>query len=173
MKRKFLTLILGTTLLTACGGSTTTEPTTQANTEASTEATTESTETTTEAPKDSGTLGSYEVKIKDATFTTDHNNKKVIIINYDFTNNSEDTASPLYSVSGKAFQNGIELESAILIGNDAYDISTGQKEIKPGITLENCQKAFVLEDDSPVEFEMTELISFNDEEKLVKTFEVQ
>lgn len=77
MKRKFLTLILGTTLLTACGGSTTTEPTTQANTEASTEATTESTETTTEAPKDSGTLGSYEVKIKDATFTTDHNNKKL------------------------------------------------------------------------------------------------
>lgn len=173
MKRKIITIILGTALLTACGTSSTTEPTTQSNTETNTEATTESTETTTEAPKDSGTLGNYEIKIKDATFTTDHDNKKVIIINYDFTNNSEKSASALWALGSKAFQNGIELESAILIMNDAYDASTAQKEIKPGVTIENCQTAFVLDDNSPVEFEMTELISFDDENKLVKTFEVK
>ena len=172
MKRKVFSIILGATLLTACGSSNTTESTTQANTEVSTEETTESTETTTEATKDSGTLGDYDVKIKDATFTTDYEGKKVIIVNYDFTNNSDETANALFSLGTKAYQDGIELESAILIDNDAYDGSTAQKDIKPGVTLENCQTAFVLSSESPVEVEFSELISFSDD-KLIKTFNVQ
>ena len=173
MKRKMITIILGVTLLTACSSSTTTEPTTQSNTEASTEATTESTESTTEAPKDNGTLGEYNVTIKDATFTTDHDGKKVIIINYDFTNNSQENASALFSLNTKAFQDGIELNSAILIMNDSYDASIAQKEIKPGATVQNCQTAFILDSSSPVEFEITKLSFLDEEVKLVKTFEVQ
>ena len=61
---------------------------------------------------------------------------------------------------------------AIAMDESSYDAGIAQKEIKSGVTLENCQAAYVLESDSPVEFEVSELISFSDEH-LEKTFEVQ
>lgn len=122
---------------------------------------------------DAGDLGDYYVAIKDCSFGEDYDGNKIIVINYDFTNNSDEAAAAFVSVSETAFQDGIELETAIVMDSSVYDAGIAQKEIKSGVTLENCQCAFVLTSDSPVEFEMTELFSFDDENKLVKTFEVQ
>ena len=66
----------------------------------------------------------------------------------------------------------MELETAFVMDDTVYDAGIGQKEIKPGVTLEDCQDAYILESESPVEFEVSELISFSDE-KLEKTFDVQ
>lgn len=180
MKKKLLSIIFSFTIVSTLTGCVTVEskPTNQTNvanntstSETNTEATSESTETTTEAPKDSGSLGDFEITIKDATFTKDFEGNNAIVINYDFTNNSKEATSPFLTVIGKAFQDGIELESAVIMDDKVYDLSIDQKEIKSGVTLENCQIAFVLSSESPVEFEISELISFNDK-KLVKTFEI-
>ena len=72
----------------------------------------------------------------------------------------------------KAFQDGIELESAIIMDSKTYDSDEKMKDIKPGKTIK-VQSAFVLNDKkNPVEIEVSELISFSDK-KVVKTFELQ
>lgn len=120
---------------------------------------------------DSGTLGAYDVSIGDCAFGTDYEGNKMIVISYDFTNNSEETKAPDLTVYAKAFQDGIELERAY--SDDAiYNAETATKEIRPGTTLQNCQVAFVLTSTSPVEFEISELMSFSDD-KLYREFEVQ
>lgn len=121
---------------------------------------------------DNGDLGAYHVAIKEAAFGKDYENKSMIVVDYDFTNNSDSDTAALYAINMKAFQNGIQLETAIVMDNKVYDAGVAQKEIKPGVTLEKCQSAFVLSDNSPVTVEMTEIFSFDDK-KLVKTFTVE
>lgn len=72
-------------------------------------------------------------------------------------------------IMGKAFQNGIEIESALyLYDNDLFDGSPYMLEIKPGATLD-VQRAFQLSDPSaPVEFELGELFGTGD--KVTKVF---
>ncbi len=120
---------------------------------------------------DAGDLGDYHVVIKDAAFGQDYEGNPMIVVNYDFTNNSAENATPLWAVGTKAFQDGVELETAIAMDDTVYNAATAQKEIQPGVTIENCQIAYVLTSTSPVEFEASELISLSDD-KLTKTFEV-
>lgn len=126
----------------------------------------------TEENTSEGNLGDYYVKIKGCTFAKDYEGKKIIIINYDFTNNSDETIAPFLAVHGTAFQDGIELDTALTLDSSTYDIGRAQKEVKSGTTIEDCQDGFVLSSTSPVEYEMSKLISFSDE-TLEKTFEVQ
>ena len=83
-----------------------------------------------------------------------------------------DKQAALWALNTEAFQDGVELETAIVLDDDVYDVGRAQKEIKAGVTLEDCQCAFVLEGDSDVEFEMSELISFGSN-TLTKTFKVE
>lgn len=138
------------------------------------EAETESTasDTTETAAADAGNLGDYYVTIKDCAFGEDYEGNKIIVVNYDFTNNSDETVSALLALNPTAFQDGVELEMAITMDDSVYNAGTAQKDIQSGVTLENCQAAYVLTSDSPVEFEVTEFIPMDDT-KLTKTFEVQ
>lgn len=165
MKRKFLTIFLVLILamsMVACGG---TESTPADNTSSETE-------TESEVNSGSGTLGNYAVAINDARFGTDGDGNKVIVISYDFTNNSDESASAMWSLVTKAFQNGIELESAYYVEGTDYNLENEDKDIKPGATITDCQCAFILDDDSDVEFEIEELVSFSDD-VVKKTFTVQ
>ncbi len=127
-----------------------------------------------EAPTetDNGDLGAYHVAIKEAVFGKDYEGNPMIVVDYDFTNNSENDATALFAVNIQAFQNGVELETAITMDDSVYNVETAQKQIKPSVTLEKCQSAFVLSDTSPVTIEVSELITLDDK-KLVKTFEVK
>ena len=116
-----------------------------------------------------GDVGEFYISIGECSFTTDYNGNKVIVINYDFINNSEETVAPFWKTNGKAFQDGIELETAIVL-NGSYDAGIKQKEIRPGVTLNGCQDAYVLRSDSPVEFEMGAMFG---EPVLYKIFDVQ
>lgn len=122
--------------------------------------------------KNKGTLGDYEVEILSAKKTKDYDGKPAIIIDYQFTNNSDEATSFMVALIDKAFQDGIELESAIVVNTKVYDADESMKDIKPGKSLK-VQQAFLLNDSkTPVEVEVSELISFSNE-KVVKTFELQ
>lgn len=111
----------------------------------------------------SGDLGACHVEIKGAALTKDYEGNPAIVITYAWTNNSDDTTSAMVSIGEKAFQDGVQLESAMIIGNDSYDAEASMKDVRPGTTID-VQCAFVLTSEtSTVEFELTEWISFSDD----------
>lgn len=109
-----------------------------------------------------GTLGNYYASLTGYTLAKDHEGHNVIIVSYDFTNNSAEATSAALSLSLQAFQDGVELDSAFLLdAPKGYTSENAWKDIKTGVTL-NCQSAFVLfNTNSPVEVEATELFSFS------------
>lgn len=117
----------------------------------------------TEEVSSAGALGDYYVEIKDAFLTQDYEHKPVIVIIYSWTNNSDETTANWTSVIEKAFQDGIELESAIMVDDERYDSGSSMNDVRPGTTID-IQVAYVMTSEtSKVEFEISELISFSDD----------
>jgi hypothetical protein len=121
---------------------------------------------------DSGTATSdYAVTIDKATVTKDYEGKPAIVVDFTFTNNSDKDANFMFAVSSKAFQNGVELETAV-ITDDGFKLADALKDIKPGTTIP-VQLAYTLSDTSDVSIEATELISLDDTMLAKKTFSVK
>nr|WP_162612674.1 DUF5067 domain-containing protein [Flavonifractor sp. An135] len=120
---------------------------------------------------DAGDLGDYHVEIKDATLSSDYEGNPAIIVTLSWTNNSEETTSAMLAVNTTAFQDGVELEMAIMM-DENYDGESSMKDVRPGTTLD-VQYAYVLSNTtSPIEIEVSELFSFDsDAPKLLKTFD--
>lgn len=106
-----------------------------------------------------GDVGDYHVVLTGYDLVTDYDGNNAIVINYDFTNNSDDTTSAIVALYFQAFQDGVELESAWTMDSNVCDYGIGQKDIRPGVTLEGCQNAYVLTSDSPVEIEVSDIIN--------------
>ncbi len=107
-----------------------------------------------------GDLGSYHVAIQDAFIADDFEGNPAIIITYTWANNSEETISALSALSEKAFQNGVQIDRAVVYSRDTpgYDSGTSSRSIRPGAESE-VQCAFTLRDRvSTVEFEVTEFL---------------
>ncbi len=100
----------------------------------------------------------YAVTIDNATVMTDYQDQPALVVDYTFTNNSDKATSFMVAIHAQAFQNGVELKSAI--GSD-WDSSNAMSDIKPGATV-TVQEAYLLNDQSDVTVECTELISFDD-----------
>lgn len=118
---------------------------------------------------DSGVVGDYDVTIGDCAFTTDIDGNNAIIVNYDFTNNSDEHIAPFVGISMTAFQDGVQLDAAFVMDTSVYDAGVGQKQLKPGASLTGCQNAYVLTSTSPVEVEVGPLFG---DPVLFKTFDV-
>lgn len=104
-------------------------------------------------------LGDYYVEIKSASLAQDYKGNPAIVVTYAWTNNSDDTTSSMTAVSCSAFQDGVELETAI-ITDDSYDSDSFMTEVRPGTTID-IQAAFVLPNTtSIVEVEVGEWITF-------------
>ena len=88
------------------------------------------------------TEDSYKVKYKSSKIIKD-GGKSYLIVNYIFTNNSEDARAFFTSTICEAYQEGVQLEEGVLIFNDNYDSSLSQKKIQPGKSIE-VQVAFEL-----------------------------
>ena len=100
----------------------------------------------------------YDVTIDGATVTTDYEGAPAMIVDYSFTNNSDEATSFAVACSQKAFQNGVQLETAIV----TEDLGNGYlAEIKPGATT-TARMAYSLTDQSDVTVEVSELISLDD-----------
>jgi len=82
---------------------------------------------------------------------------KCLAVYYEFTNNDDEAKSFSYTISDKAFQNGIELDTSMFHVND--DSKNSGSEIKPGVTITVCS-GFVLRDETAeVELEVGEWIT--------------
>lgn len=65
------------------------------------------------------------------------------------------------SLSCKAYQNGVSLDSAYGLDDSVYDSGLQMKDIKPGVTID-VQDAFLLDGDSTVEIEIQEWLTWDD-----------
>lgn len=110
----------------------------------------------------------YAVSIDDCTVTADYSGETAIVVTYTFTNNSDKATAFFTAVSAKAFQNGVQLDTGIVQDIDAQ---SSINEIKSGATT-TVQQAYLLDDQSEVSVECTELISFDDTVIAEKTFSV-
>ena len=146
----------------------------QAETPAAEKQTEAPTEEPTEAPtEDDTTLGDYKVEIKSFRLASDYEGDPVIIITYGFTNVSDDDAAAfMYSIEDTVYQNGVGLNSAIVMDDNVnYSSDNQTKELKMGASLD-VEVAYELNDTtSDVEVEVKEWLSFN-EKVLTKTFSI-
>ena len=93
-------------------------------------------------------LGDYELLYKDACIMTDSDGNDAVVLTLDFTNNSKESASYIWSINETLVQNGEELEVAAVITDYASFATVIDKQfedVAPGETLE-VQTAYVLKD---------------------------
>lgn len=148
--------------LFGCGGD---EPAAIADNEsAQTEGATEAAESAEEAP-----ASDYEVTIDGAEVMEDYEGNPAVVVTYSWVNNSEEATSAAVALNAKVFQNGVQLEPAVVsedIEGDGY-----MAEVKPGAGT-SYGLAYVLDDQSDITVEVSELISFDDTVLAEATFSV-
>lgn len=132
-----------------------------------------SNETASKNESANGDLGEYNVNIKSCRLAKDYEGKDIVIVNYSFTNKSDDNASFTFAINDKVFQNGVGLNKCYTAADSAkYSSDNQSKDIKKGATLD-VEVAYVLNDSTtPIEVECSELISFSDE-KVTKKFNIK
>lgn len=89
------------------------------------------------------TYGDKTVKYLRHEVTENRSGEKVLVVYYDFTNNSSDNAVFDYSFDDTCFQNGVEIEHSMWHVND--ESRNSGKEIQKGVTI-TVASSFVLED---------------------------
>ncbi len=113
----------------------------------------------TSTPADrSGALGDYYVEIQDAFLAEDYQGHPAIVITYQWTNNSDQTTNAMSVLLENAYQNGVQMDGAIVVSTPGYQSGTSIRNLRPG-TSASVHRAFLLSDaSSPVEFEVSEFI---------------
>ncbi|WP_172136004.1 DUF5067 domain-containing protein [Adlercreutzia sp. ZJ473] len=110
----------------------------------------------------------YAVTIDDCAVTTDYEGNPAAVVTYTFTNNSDEATSFMVAIHDQCFQNGVQLELALV---SDLDSSRTMSEIKPGASI-TVQQAYALDDQSDLTVECTELISLDDTVLAEATFSV-
>lgn len=176
MKKVLLLLLIGVLacVLCACGSGTDAEE--PAGEEAAAEEAAEETAPA-EPAVELKTDSAYAVELKDPVFMEDSEGKSVMILPYNFTNNSEETGNAAFSVYIKAFQDGIELGKALVWSDELpEDLAAlnenSMKDLRPGASID-CIASFELASTSDVEVEVTELISLDNTPLAVQVYPVQ
>lgn len=118
-------------------------------------------------------LGDYNVVIKSCRIAKNYESKPVVIVKYEFKNNSDKAASFIYTFEDNVYQNGVGLNNSYVLSDSAnYSADNQTKEIKSGVTLD-VEVAYELNDTTTdILVEVSELISFN-EDKVTKTFSIK
>lgn len=119
-------------------------------------------------------LGDYKVEIVSCRLApaTGFQDKDVVIVKYNFTNNADEAASFMFAFDENVYQNGVGLNECIFVDDSAnYSMDNQTKEIKTGASLE-VEVAYELNDTTTdIEVEVKELISFDDS-VVTKTFSI-
>ncbi len=129
--------------------------------------------TTPVATQSDANLGDYNVVIESCRLAEDYAGKPIAIVKYNFTNVKDDNPTSFsWSLSDAAFQGGVGLAECYFADDSAnYSSDNQTKEIKKGASV-SVEVAYVLNDTTtPVEIEVSELISFSDK-KVKKTFSI-
>lgn len=182
MRRKLVVLILAgamTFSMAACGdtGESSTNTRTEAQTE--TDTSTEESSDSEEAPAEESTEAPEATEEADPTapikvecdegvleylsyeMTSDYEGNPAILIHFNYTNNSDQSAIAQSYFYPQVFQNGVECDMAMLLdAPEAY--SNLSKEIQPGTTLEVAFPYVLQDTTNPVDLEvqaMSEMFS--------------
>jgi hypothetical protein len=121
--------------------------------------------TTTEQNTDTVTYDNTTLKYLKHEVITDNNGREVVVVYFDFSNNSEDNTAFAYT----CFQNGKELDYP-LISFDIDEYNNIARELQTGANI-TVARIYILEDKSNVDLEVTPL---GGNKKLMKlTLELQ
>lgn len=100
---------------------------------------------------------------------TDSNDREVVVVYFDFTNNSKDNEAFIYNYNVTCFQNGKELDYP-LASFDIDEYNNIARELQTGANI-TVARIYILEDKSNVDLEVTPL---GGNKKLMKlTLELQ
>ncbi len=109
----------------------------------------------------------YGLSIDKVAKTTDYQGNPVLLVDFIFTNNSTEDATFSINVDCKAFQNGVQLDTAY----GDWDSGDSLKSIKTGGTV-TVQRGYALDDASPVTIEASETFDLSNELILQETYDV-
>lgn len=111
-----------------------------------------------------GNLGEYNVEILSCRIAQDYEGRPVVIVKYNFKNVADDDATSfMMSVTDKAYQNGMELETCYSVDDSAnYDSGKQSTDIKKGASIEVEVAYKLLDTTADVEIEVEESFSFVD-----------
>jgi hypothetical protein len=102
-----------------------------------------------------------------------YDGKDAIVVDYTFTNTTNEDSSFELALICKAFQQGIQLDGSYSFDDDSvFNSDLSFKDLKPGASL-GVQKAYELSGDSNVSVECKEFLSFNDAIIASKEFAVK
>ncbi|SEF47312.1 protein of unknown function [Eubacterium ruminantium] len=111
--------------------------------------------------------GKYKISLESFSVEKDYEENDVLIIEYSWTNNSDEEESFMTALRDKVYQNGIECNSVSL--TDSVDSTDQMKDIKPGATF-NLKVGYVLWDKSKATVEVSSL--FGDDYYLIETLDL-
>jgi hypothetical protein len=98
----------------------------------------------------------YDVKVVSSSLSKDYAGNPMLVIEYEYTNNTDKANSFSFSVIDKAFQNGVECSNFTV--SDAIDATQQLNEIKPG-TPYRLKVGYSLQDTTnPVGIEVSNLL---------------
>ena len=182
MRRKLVVLILAgamTFSMAACGDTGESSTNTQTEAQTETDTSTEESPDSEEAPAEESTEAPEATEEADPTapikvecdegvleylsyeMTSDYEGNPAILIHFNYTNNSDQSAIAQSYFYPQVFQNGVECDMAMLLdAPEAY--SNLSKEIQPGTTLEVAFPYVLQDTTNPVDLEvqaMSEMFS--------------
>ena len=109
--------------------------------------------TTTEQNTDTATNNDTTLKYLKHEVITDSNDREVVVVYFDFANNSKDNEAFIYNYNITCFQNGKELDYP-LASFDVDEYNNAARELQTGANI-TVARIYILEDKSDVDLEVT------------------
>lgn len=119
--------------------------------------------TTTQQNTDTATNNDTTLKYLKHEVITDSNDREVVVVYFDFTNNSKDNEAFIYNYNVTCFQNGKELDYP-LASFDIDEYNNAARELQTGANI-TVARIYILEDKSDVDLEVT---AWGSSKKLMK-----
>lgn len=141
--------------LSACTTETTDSKSSKAESSAA-ESKEESAESSEESSEEETETAEFTFAINSTSFGKDYEDKDVLIIKYDFTNNSDEATSFTFACQDTVFQDGIECDSTV-IGCDDIDSQEQLNDIQPGKTYTVTVGYHISDTSKPVDVVVTDL----------------
>ena len=106
-------------------------------------------------------IGDYTAYYTHSEIVTDYDGDDAIAIYFDFTNNSDENASFLWSMFYTLKQNDVEMEQAtVFLSEDSFEtlFDSVMEEVAPGETKEVALSYKLADAEAPIEIEFTDLV---------------
>lgn len=129
------------------------------------------TESETEEPTTEFTYGKMTVKYLRHEITENEMGENVLIVYYEFTNNSNDNQAFIYSFSDICFQNGVQLDDSFFHANE--QTRNADREIQPGTTIEVASAFDIGDSRDTVTLEVEPWASFTSNKLLTLELELE